>query len=394
MDGCREANFSTPYLPNIYKRLLPKAMEQEELFYLIALLQVKGVGAITARNLIQHIGGCKAVFEEKPAMLARVQGIGSTTIQELKRPEPLQRAEIEMEFIQKNKITTFAFTEQSYPKRLIDCIDAPLLLYHKGNADLNCDKIVGMVGTRNATEYGKTVCDKFIEELSIKFPDVLILSGMAYGVDICAHKAALKNRLNTVGVMAHGLDRIYPAVHRKTAVEMINQGGLLTEFTSGTNPDRPNFVMRNRIVAGMCDALVVVESAERGGALITAEIANSYDRDVFAFPGRTNDLSSQGCNRLIFKNKAALIQNSTDFEELMGWSPKSKSGKTVQKELFVELSAEERNVTDSLKHNEPKQINILSIESNIPVYRLSSLLLELEFKSVVKCLPGGTYVLL
>jgi DNA processing protein len=369
-------------------------MDQEELFYLIALLQVKGIGCITARNLIQNLGSSKAVFEEKGVALSRIQGIGVTTIQELLKKETFARAEKEIEFIQKNKINAFAFSDSAFPKRLIDCIDAPLLLYYKGNADLNAAKIVSLVGTRNATEYGKSLCESFIHELSDKYPDVLILSGLAYGIDICAHKAALKYNLQTVGVMAHGLDRIYPAAHRKTAVEMVAQGGLLTEYPSDTNPDRPNFVMRNRIVAGMSDALIVVESAARGGALITAEIANSYDRDVFAFPGRTNDLVSQGCNRLIFKNKASLIQNTADFEELMGWSPNTVSGKAVQKELFVELTPDERLVTTYLKRNEPKQINILSVECDLPVYRLSAILLELEFKGVVKSLPGGTYLII
>lgn len=367
-------------------------MEKENLFFLIALLEVKGIGVITARNLIQTVGSPKAVFEEKANILSKIAGVGPSTIESLKKQDTFQRAENEIAFIEKNNISTFAFTDTDYPKRLIDCIDAPLLLYFKGNANLNASRTVSLVGTRNASEYGKTLTEKFIEELSQKHPDVLILSGLAYGIDIYAHKSALKNRMQTVGVMAHGLDRIYPATHRKTAVEMVAQGGLLTEYPSGTNPDRANFVMRNRIVAGLSDALIVVESAERGGALITAEIANSYDRDVFAFPGRATDTYSQGCNQLINRNKAALIQNATDFEELMGWSEKSKSN-PVQRSLFVELSDEESKIVSHLSTSEPKQINILSIETDFAVFRLSALLLELEFKGVVKCLPGGTYLL-
>ena len=368
-------------------------MDRDELFHLIALLQVKGIGTITARNLIQQTGSCAAIFNEKPANLLRIPGIGSGVIEELKKRDTFLRAEKELEFVEKNKIETLTLTDDNYPKRLIDCIDAPLLLFYKGNTNLNAEKIISVVGTRNATDYGKSLCENFIEELSQKYPELLVVSGLAHGVDIYAHRAALKNGLPTIGVVAHGLDRIYPAVHRKTAVEMVNNGGLLTEYNSETNPDRQNFVMRNRIVAGMADALIVVESAERGGALITAEIANSYDRDVFAFPGRATDSASQGCNRLIYKNKAALIQKAEDFEEMMGWNSKLKSTKTAQKPLFVELTNDEKQVTSFLHTNEPKQINILSIESNIPVYRLSSILLELEFKGVVRCFPGGTYLL-
>lgn len=367
-------------------------MEKENLFFLIALLEVKGIGVITARNLIQTIGNPKAVFEEKANALAKISGIGPATIESLKKKDTFSRAESEIAFIEKNCISTLTFTDSSYPRRLIDCIDAPLLLYYKGNADLNAVRTVSLVGTRNATEYGKSLTERFIEELSQKHPDVLILSGLAYGIDIYAHKSALKNRLQTVGIIAHGLDRIYPATHRKTAVEMLNQGGLLTEYPSGTNPDRANFVMRNRIVAGLSDALIVVESAEKGGALITAEIANSYDRDVFAFPGRATDTYSQGCNQLIYKNKAALIQNVNDFEELMGWGEPSRSI-PMQQSLFVELSEEERKIVSHLSASEPKQINILSIETDFAVFRLSATLLELEFKGVVKSLPGGTYLL-
>lgn len=368
-------------------------MEKEDLYYLIALLEIKGIGVISARNLIQSMGSAKAIFEEKPSILAKVSGIGTTTITAIKNKSSFDLAESEIRFVEKNDITPLAFYDPDYPKRLIDCIDAPLLLYYKGNANLNTHKTISVIGTRNATDYGRSATEKFIEDLSDKYPEALIISGLAYGIDIYAHREAIKTRMSTVGVLAHGLDRIYPSTHRKTAVEMVSNGGLLTEYKSGTNPDRQNFVMRNRIVAGMCDALVVVESAERGGALITAEIANSYDRDVFAFPGRSNDIYSQGCNRLINKNKAALIQNASDFEEMMGWCGKSSMDKNIQRTLFVELSDDETKVVSRLSISEPKQINLLSIETNFAVYRLSSLLIELEFKGVVKCLPGGTYLL-
>jgi len=369
-------------------------MSSNELLHLIALLQIKGVGHITARNLIQTLGSSEAVFREKAVTLSRIQGISTTLAQEIKKAESLKRAETELHFIEKNQINALVFSEPDYPQRLIDCIDAPLLLYYKGNANLNCKKTISLVGTRNATEYGKAATEKLIEDISALYPDVLIISGMAYGIDIISHKAALNRNMKTVGVMAHGLDRIYPAAHRKTAVEMVTQGGLLTEYTSGTNPDRQNFVMRNRIVAGMSDALIVVESAQKGGALITADIANSYNKDVFAIPGRITDIASEGCNNLIQSNKANLIRNADDLLSNMGWSTTHGSKKVVQKEIFAVLTDEERLISSHLDYHESKQINILSIDCNIPVYKLSSTLLEMEFKGLIKCLPGGAYLLL
>ncbi|MDP4270786.1 MAG: DNA-processing protein DprA [Bacteroidota bacterium] len=367
-------------------------MNRQELFYLIALLQIKGVGNITARNLIAITGSCEAIFREKPSNLLRIQGIGINTVQEILKAN-MEKAAKEIEFIEKNNIATFTYSDENYPSRLNDCVDAPLLLYYKGNTDLNAVKTISLVGTRNATEYGKELSERLIADLSEKYPELLVISGLAYGIDIAAHKAALKHNLPTIGIIAHGLDRIYPATHRKTAVEMVSHGGLLTEYPSGTNPDRQNFVMRNRIIAGLSDAVIVVESAEKGGALITAEVANSYNRDVFAFPGRTTDVSSRGCNNLILQNKASLIQSAEDLINLMGWDKVSSTNKVVQQQLFLDLTEEEQLITNLLKENTPKQINLLSIESNLPVYRLSPILLELEFKGLVKCMPGGTYSL-
>lgn len=368
-------------------------MDRQELFHLIALLQIKGIGNITARNLIAATGSCEAIFKEKPSNLKRIPGIGATTVQDIINSTTRDKAEQELAFIEKNNISTFAFTDEDYPKRLSDCIDAPLLLFYKGNANLNAAKTISLVGTRNATDYGKELCEKLIANLVEKFPELLVISGLAYGIDIATHKAALKHNLPTIGVIAHGLDRIYPASHRKTAVEMVLHGGLLTEYTSGTNPDRPNFVMRNRIIAGLSDAVVVVESAEKGGALITAEVANSYNRDVFAFPGRVNDAASKGCNNLIIQNKASLIQSADDLTNFMGWDIPTSKQKAIQQQLFVELTADEQFIADLLKGNSPKQINMLSIESNLPVYKLSPILLDMEFKGIVRCMPGGTYSL-
>lgn len=276
-----------------------------------------------------------------------------------------------------------------------ECDDAPLALFYRGNADLNALHVINMVGTRHATPYGQDICTRFLADLSVLCPNALIVSGLAYGIDIHAHRAALQNHFKTIGVLAHGLDRIYPAEHRKTAVSMLEQGGLLTEFTSGTNPDRQNFVKRNRIVAGMSDATVVIESAAKGGALITAELAESYHRDCFAFPGRCNDEYSIGCNNLIRKNQAVLITSAEDLVKAMGWESSPKTEKTVQRELFPDLSEEEERIVKRLgKMSEGLQINTLVIDTNIPVNRMSALLFELEMKGVIRALAGGVYRLI
>jgi DNA processing protein len=254
-----------------------------------------------------------------------------------------------------------------------------------------------VVGTRHATSYGEDLCISFIRDLAEYCPDTLVVSGLAYGIDIHAHRASLQHHLSTVGVLAHGLDRIYPAAHRKTAISMMDNGGLLTEFMSGTNPDRQNFVKRNRIVAGMSDATIVVESAVKGGALITAELSESYHRDCFAFPGRVNDPYSMGCNELIKKNRAALIQSAEDFVNAMGWNivEKNNSKSSVQRELFPELSEEEEKIVQILqKYPDGIQINALVVEANIPINRMSSLLFEMEMKGLVRALAGGVYRLL
>ena len=298
-------------------------------------------------------------------------------------------------FCEKNHIRCLTLNDEGYPSRLRECDDAPLALFYRGNADLNTLHIINIVGTRHATPYGQDICTRFLADLSVLCPNALIVSGLAYGIDIHAHRAALQNHFKTIGVLAHGLDRIYPAEHRKTAVSMLEQGGLLTEFTSGTNPDRQNFVKRNRIVAGMSDATVVIESAAKGGALITAELAESYHRDCFAFPGRCNDEYSIGCNNLIRKNQAVLITSAEDLVKAMGWESSPKTEKTVQRELFPDLSEEEERIVKRLgKMSEGLQINTLVIDTNIPVNRMSALLFELEMKGVIRALAGGVYRLI
>lgn len=369
-------------------------MTTDKTLYQIALTQIKGVGVALARALMQTMGDEEAVFKASARKLETIPRISRRLIGEIRSPEVMKRAERELEFIAKNKIHPLFFTDDDYPQRLTNCIDAPILLYVKGNVDFNRQKVISVVGTRNATRQGQEFCKNYIKELSEKFPEMIIVSGLAYGIDICAHRAALKGNLSTVGVLAHGLDRIYPAVHRKTAVEMLEKGALLTEFPSETNPDRHNFVRRNRIVAGMADAVIVVESGEKGGSLITADIANSYFREVFAVPGRTTDRMSGGCNRLITDNKAVLLQDTNGFIEQMGWGAFVRPVQPKQKELFLDLSEDEEKIFNALNGKAGVQVNMLAIELDTPVADLFMSLLELEMKNIVQALPGGMYKLL
>ena len=356
---------------------------KDEQLYSIALTRIPGLGLIGIHKLVDALGSATAVYRNRKDLCELVPGISPKQIKALDCPEAFRRAEEELLFTETNRIRCLTLTDEDYPSRLRECDDAPLVLYYRGNADLNALKIINIVGTRHATAYGQDICIRFLEELAAMLPEVLVVSGLAYGIDIHAHRAALANHLNTIGVLAHGLDRIYPSAHRKTAIEMLEQGGLLTEFMSGTNPDRQNFVRRNRIVAGMSDATIVVESADKGGALITAGVAGSYHRDCFAFPGRINDEFSAGCNQLIKSNQAALILSAKDFVETMGWSEdKEKTSSTPrQRELFPDLSEEEEKVVGLLKSRpDGLQINTLVVDTNIPVNRMSALLFELEMK--------------
>lgn len=365
----------------------------EKILYQIALTHINGVGAILARSLMQAMGDEEAIFRGSIRQLEAVPRISRRLIGEIRNPEVIKRAEEELKFIEKNNIRPLFFTSREYPERLTNCIDAPVLLYAKGDADFNREKIVSIVGTRNATEYGLEFCRRFIKELSEQFSDLIIVSGLAYGIDICAHRTALQNGLPTIAVLGHGLDRIYPSAHRKTAIEMLDQGALITEFPSGTNPDRHNFVRRNRIVAGMADAVVVIESAEKGGSLITADIADSYYREVFAVPGRTSDALSAGCNRLIAENKAILLQDTKGLIDQLAWLPASIPTQPKQKELFSDLTEEEEKVCNVLNGVESMHVNMLAIELNLPVSELFFSLLELEMKNIVQALPGGVYKL-
>jgi DNA processing protein len=365
----------------------------DALKYKIGITLIKGIGSNLAKNLIAYLGSVEAVFAEKQNNLAKIPGIGEVLSHEIVSQDVLRRADEEIEFIEKNKIQTSFYTDRNYPYRLKECPDSPIILYSKGNIDFNNGKFIGIVGTRKATDNGKENCKTLVGDLSKTLPNAIIVSGLAYGVDICSHKAALDNGLPTIGVLGHGLDRIYPATHRSTAIRILKQGALLTEYLSKTNPDRQNFIQRNRIIAGLCDALVVVESGVKGGALITAEIANDYNRDVFAFPGRITDEWSTGCNALIKNNKASLVESANDILRFMNWEKQDIAARSmVQTSLFLELTIEEQAIVSLLRqHQDGMQLNEIAILTEKPVSKISSLLLEMEFKGLLKCFPGNLY---
>ena len=369
---------------------------EEERIYSIALTMVSGIGHIGAKRLMDGMGCATDIFRLRKEIPERMPEVNRRVIEALDCPRAIARAEQEYEFIRKNRISCLTFHDEAYPFRLRECEDAPAVLFFKGNAGLNSQRVINVVGTRHITDYGIRICASFLRDLKVLCPDVLVVSGLAYGVDIHAHREALANGFSTVGVLAHGLDRIYPYVHRKTAVDMLVNGGLLTEFLSGTNPDRHNFVSRNRIVAGMCDATIVVESAAKGGSLITAELAESYHRDCFAFPGRVTDEYSKGCNQLIRDSKASLLLSAEDLVEAMGWTLDSHPAKVenVQRSLFLELTEEEQKIVHTLEKQGNLQINTLVVETDIPVHKMSAILFELEMKGAVRVLAGGVYQLL
>lgn len=373
-------------------------MNNDERLCSIALTLCPGIGHIGAKRLVDGMGSAVEVFRMRKELPDVLPGVNPAVVMALDCPDAFRRAERELEFVEKNRLSCLTLKDEAYPSRMRECEDAPLVLFFKGNTDLNRLHMVSIVGTRRATDYGKQFCADFLRDLSELLPDALVVSGLAYGIDIHAHRAALANNLSTVAVLAHGLDRIYPYVHRKTAVDMLASGGLLTEFLSETNPDRHNFVSRNRIVAGMCDATLVVESAAKGGSLITADLAEGYHRDCFAVPGRVMDVASAGCNQLIRDNKAALIQSAEDFVKAMGWMPAPSSAsdkpQAVQRHLFPELSEDEERIVHILSRQGDMHINTLVVEADISIHRMTALLLELEMKGVVKALVGGVYRLL
>ena len=361
------------------------------LLYQIALTLVPGIGDVLGKKLVTYCGSAEVVFRDKNKLLAKVPRVGGKILEALSDKTILVRAAKELAFIEKFKIRALFFLDKDYPFRLKNCIDSPVMLYYKGTADLNGSRIVGVVGTRNATDYGKGACHRIITDLTED--KVMIVSGLAYGIDSCAHRAALENNLETIGVLGHGLDRIYPYQNKILAEKMMKNGGLLTEFMSDTQPDRENFPRRNRIIAGICDAILVVEAAEKGGALITAEIGNSYNRDIFAVPGRINDQYSEGTNRLIRKNMAALVQSADDIRYLMGWEEQGKKPDGFQKKIFLEMTVDERILVDYLNSNGPSGIDDICIQCHLSMSTTSAALLNLEFEGIVKSMPGKIYTL-
>jgi DNA processing protein len=367
-------------------------MESEELLkYQIALTMLPKVGGITAKKLISYCGGVEAVFREKKVALLKIPGIGENIASAIAKHNIFSEAEKELAFIKKHQIQTLFYTQPEYPSRLKHCDDGPILLFYKGTASLNKEKVIAIVGTRSITSYGNQKCVEFVEGLKKYNP--LIVSGLAYGVDARAHKTALDNNLETIGVLGHGLDRIYPPLNKNLAESMLEKnGGLLSDFVSNTQPDRENFPKRNRIIAGMVDMLIVIEAAVTGGALITATIANSYSRDVFAVPGRTTDTYSQGCNKLIKSLKAHLAEGVADIEYIMGWEETAqKSKKNTQSQLFVELDEQEKGIVEILKESGDMSFDHLVQKTGLSFSHTSSLLLNLEFKGIVSNLPGRIF---
>jgi len=362
----------------------------ENLAYKIAISLIPGIGSVTARNLIAYVGSVEGVFQEKEKNLMKIPGIGEVNAKRVVRQNVLERAKQEVDFVLKNRIQTFFYLDDNYPIRLKGCSDAPTILYYKGNANLNERRIISVVGTRNATNYGREICEELIRGFSEKNYPILVVSGLAYGIDVHAHKACLKYNVPTIGVFAHGLDTIYPSLHAPIVAKMLENGGLISDFTSQTKIDRQNFLRRNRIIAGLADATIVVESAEKGGALVTADIANSYNRDVFAFPGRSTDLYSRGCNKIIKLNEAVLVENQADIEKAMNWDVKVSTSRTYQTSLFVELTPEEQKLVDLLKGGD-HFVDEITIETKLPMSKVSALLLGLEFKGLIISLPGKMY---
>ena len=371
----------------------------EDILYTIALTRMTGFNFQTALHLYRELGGAKAAFEQRHHLKDVLPDCTTRLVESLQDWSlALARAEQEMAFIEKHNIRVLLLGQDDYPQRLAECPDAPILLYYIGSADLNQLHVVNIIGTRHITAYGQDLIRRFCADLRQQCPQVLIVSGLAYGVDINAHRQALANGYETVGVLAHGLDDIYPPRHRETAKEMVSHGGLLTEYMSETQADKLNFVKRNRIVAGMSDATILVESAAKGGGLITSRIAMDYNRAVFAFPGAVGAPYSEGCNNLIRDNGASLITCTDDFVKAMGWQTDARlqqaKAEGIERNLFPNLSPEELSVVDVLDRMGDFQLNQLSVRTNIPIGQLTALLFQLEMKGVVRPMAGGSYHLL
>lgn len=364
-------------------------MTDIELLNALALMRVDGVGDIVAKKLINHLGSAEAVFAAKKSQILAIDGIGEMVYNNLKNTAVFKLAEAEVKFVRDNKIKATFYLEKEYPERLKHCVDGPVVLFTSGNIDLEGRKTLSIVGTRQMTSYGADFCRKLIEDLAPLNP--VIISGFAYGVDIHAHAIAMEQNLQTIGVVAHGLNQVYPKVHKKYVAKMEENGGFMTEFWSSSNPDKENFVKRNRIVAGLSEATIIIESADKGGSLITANIANDYNRDVFAVPGRITDKYSMGCNSLIRGQRANLLTDAADLIYMLNWQLEETKKQPVQKQLFIELDTEEQKVYDYLQKNGKELMDVIALQCEMPIFRISSLLLNMELKGVIRPLPGKLF---
>lgn len=364
-------------------------MTNEELLALLKLQSIAGIGDVTIKKLIQTFGSAQQVLQESEKTLESIEGIGKSTAWTIKNKVDLKKSEQEMEFILKNNIQAVSFKEENYPDRLKHCYDGPVLLFTQGNIQWQHQKVISIVGTRKITNYGMEFCQKLIQDLVPFNP--IIVSGFAFGVDITAHAAAIHHQLQTVGVLAHGLYDIFPKSNKKYAPKMLENGGFITDFWSSVIPAPENFLKRNRIVAGISEATIVVESAEKGGSMVTAHLANDYSREVFALPGRFNDIQSQGCNQLIKTNKAHLLTDVSDLVYMLNWDVQTPNAKPVQKQLFIDLEPSEQKVYDYLNQQGKTLMDIISLECEIPIYKLSSMLLTMELKGLIKPLPGKLF---
>jgi DNA processing protein len=363
-------------------------MTENNLLFALALHNVSKIGDITAKKLIQHCGSAEEVLNEKKNNLLKIGGIGSILIGDLFSKHHLIEAEQELKFISDNNIVCHYFTDEDYPEKLKHCVDGPIVLFQSGNINLKKQHIISIVGTRKITTHGIAVCENLVEELAPFNP--IIVSGLAYGTDITAQKAALKHNLQTIGCLAHGLNQIYPKVHKKYVVDIECHGGFFTDFWSTDDFDRNNFLKRNRIIAGLSEATIVIESAEKGGSLVTADIANSYNREVFAVPGRITDTQSVGCNNLIKHQRAHVLSKAADVPYILNWLIENEK-MPIQKKLFVELDTDEKVIYNFLKDNGKELLDIIALKCDMPTFRIASILLNMELKGVIRPLPGKQF---
>ncbi len=362
-----------------------------EKIYQIALTLVKGIGSVQAKILIDQFKSAKAIFSATKKELSLIEGIGELKASQIKKFADFKDAEAELSFLEKYKLQSLFITDIEYPQKLLTCYDPPTLLYFKGNANLNNQKSISIIGTRANSDYGKQITEKLIDDLQNQ--NITIYSGLAFGIDSIAHKSALKNNISTIGVLAHGLDSIYPVQHKSLAKEMILQGGLLTEFRKNTKADKHNFPKRNRIVAGISDATIVIETNIKGGSMITAELAYNYNKDLFAIPGKITDLKSSGCLKLIQQNKAVMLGSAEQLLENMGWQTQTKTPKK-QRELFIDLTDDERIIIEILKQKEATNIDEIYLKSQLASSTIAGAILNLELQNVVVSLPGKIYKLI